>query len=597
MRTVRSRLLALLPLVVLGSSSNATAAPPEQPASGPVVRVIASYPGANAQTVNEVIANPMHLQINGVEGLTRLESESRNDGTCEITLRFNAKTDANIAQILVQNRVNLAMPVLPELCMRRGIVIRKGDFGRFPPVWVAVTSPAGTHDAPFLSNVAELLVKDDLHRLPGVAEVRPIGASEYRLRVWLDPDKLQARSLTAQDVITALEKQKTQVGGGVIGTPNGQPVQLTIDKGGQKGVVDDLNSTPVKTTAAGAMVMLKDVGRVEFGTQSANFVTLNGKPAAILALSQLSDKSVTETVRKAIPEIEKMPKDVNVEVVADLTATPFAVVELRLPETASRQRTQETTARAEKLIRELPGITACLAFGEAEPNVATMLVNLTAKNAATPADIRKALRDIPQTAVRVSEVVGGQAFPLRFALSGPDSTKVKTWAEAVAKRVGNDGLGLDVGMEPGRDVPQLQLSLDRAKLAAMGVSASDVAAAVQIAVGGAEVNDFDGLGRTVSIRIDTGAEQFKVDDLKRLRVRSAKGDMVPLGVFADVKEAFGPPAVLQVDLWPAQRITAAVPAGKTLPDAVTRCLEAAEAERKKLDLSNRYKVVDLTTAK
>ncbi len=229
MRSLSSQLLALFPLFALGCAGGG-APEPGSDATGPVIRVTASYPGANSLTVRDTVAAPIEQQVSGVEDMTVMESECRDDGTYTLIVRFKPKTDMAIAQVLVQNRVALAQPVLPELVQRTGIVVRKGQFDSFPPLWVAVTSPDAKYDIVYLQNFANLNVKDEIARLGGVADVRMVGTSESTLRVWLDPQKLAAHNLTAKDVVAAMEKQNMQVAAGLgqPPTPAEQMFPLTI---------------------------------------------------------------------------------------------------------------------------------------------------------------------------------------------------------------------------------------------------------------------------------------------------------------------------------------------------------------------------------
>src|SRR3954466_15763159 len=196
----------------------------------PTVQVTAYYPGANANTVRDTVAAPIEEQVSGVEGMMYMSSQSTNDGTYTLTVTFKPGMDSDMAQVLVQNRVSLALPVIPLLVQTEGINVRKMSPNTL--MIVNLTSPDKRYDSLFLSNYATIYLKDELGRLPGVAGITYLGQRDYSLRAWLDPDKLAALNLSALDVITAIAQQNLQVAAGQIGqppVPKGQQFQLTIN--------------------------------------------------------------------------------------------------------------------------------------------------------------------------------------------------------------------------------------------------------------------------------------------------------------------------------------------------------------------------------
>src|SRR5262245_31781817 len=195
----------------------------------PTVEVSAIYPGANARTVAATVAAPIEQQVNGVEGMMYMSSQCTNDGSYTLTIPFQHGTDLNIAQVLVQNRVSLAQPVLPSLVQRRGVAVKK----KSPSVLMIVNlfSPRQTRNSLYLSNYATIQLKDELSRLDGVGDITYIGQRDYSMRLWLDPEKMATRGLSASDVTMAIEQQNTQVAAGQIGQPpvnTGMSFQYTI---------------------------------------------------------------------------------------------------------------------------------------------------------------------------------------------------------------------------------------------------------------------------------------------------------------------------------------------------------------------------------
>ena len=183
----------------------------------PTVQVTALYPGANALTVRDTVAAPIEEQVSGVEGMMYMSSRCTNDGAYNLTVTFKLGTDSDMAQVLVQNRVSLALPVIPPLVQNEGISVKKMSPSTL--MIVNLISPDGRYDDIFLSNYATIYVKDELGRVPGVAGITYLGQRDYSIRAWLDPDKMAALKLSAMDVVTAIAQQNVQVAAGQIGQP------------------------------------------------------------------------------------------------------------------------------------------------------------------------------------------------------------------------------------------------------------------------------------------------------------------------------------------------------------------------------------------
>src|SRR5206468_9585218 len=183
----------------------------------PTVEVYAAYPGANSEVVVDTVAAPIEQQVNGVEGMMYMASQCTNDGTYTLTITFKLGTDLNIAQVLVQNRVSLAQPILPDLVKRRGIQVKK----KSPSILMIVNvfSPDQSRDSLYLSNYATIQLRDELARLDGIGDITYIGQRNYSMRVWLDPQKMAFRNLTSSDVVGAIAQQNIQVAAGQLGQP------------------------------------------------------------------------------------------------------------------------------------------------------------------------------------------------------------------------------------------------------------------------------------------------------------------------------------------------------------------------------------------
>ncbi len=336
--------------------------------SPPTVLVTALYPGANAQTIRDTVAAPIEAQVSGVEGMVSMSSQSTNDGAYKLVVTFELGMNSDMAQVLVQNRVSLALPVIPALVQNEGINVKKMSPNTL--MIVNLVSPNGAYDDIFLSNYATIYVKDELGRLPGVAGMTYLGQRDYSLRAWLDPDKLAALNLTASDVVSAIAQQNLQIAAGQIGqqpAPPGQQFQLTINTLGRltdpqqfaniiikaavptgtaiaagapataaPGTVGSANSAVAANTAAQStgIVRLRDVvtrnangaPRVELGSQQyEQSCTLDGQPSVALSIYQLPDSNALDTAQQVYAKMRELktrfPEGLDYRIVYD--TTPF----------------------------------------------------------------------------------------------------------------------------------------------------------------------------------------------------------------------------------------------------------------------------------
>jgi hydrophobic/amphiphilic exporter-1 (mainly G- bacteria), HAE1 family len=281
-RPVLANVLAILMVLIGGVALLGLSVAQYPDVVPPTVQVSTRYPGASARTVIDTVALPIEQQVNGVEGMIYMQSYSGADGTYNLTVTFKIGTDLNFAQVLVQNRVSVALAQLPQAVQNQGVNVQKKSTSIL--MFVTLGSPGGTYDSLYLSNYATIKLKDELARLPGVGDVTVFGAGQYSMRIWLDPDKLLSRGLMAQDVITAIQQQSQQVTAGQVGAPPvpaGVPFQLTVNVAGRLSDPGEFADIIVKAGSAGDVTRVRDVGRVELGAQTySQIFTVNGKPAA-----------------------------------------------------------------------------------------------------------------------------------------------------------------------------------------------------------------------------------------------------------------------------------------------------------------------------
>jgi multidrug efflux pump len=293
----------------------------------PTVEVFAIYPGANAQVVADTVAAPIEQQVNGVENMMYMSSQCTNDGIYTLTVTFKVGVDLNMAQVLVQNRVALAQPILPDLVKRRGVTVKK----KSPSVLMIVNlfSPDGSRDNLFLSNYATIQIRDELARLKGVGDITYLGQRDYSMRVWLDPARMAVRNLTTTDVVSAIEQQNAQVAAGQIGQPPiaaGQVFQYSMTTLGRLIEADEFADMTLKSDTEGRLVRLRDVARIELGAQGYDQTcTMDRKPSVALSIFQLPGSNALETaglVRSKMQELKaRFPQGVDYATVYD--TTPF----------------------------------------------------------------------------------------------------------------------------------------------------------------------------------------------------------------------------------------------------------------------------------
>jgi multidrug efflux pump len=295
--------------------------------SPPTVQVTCNYPGANAKDVAEAVAAPIEQQVNGVEGMMYMSSQCTNDGTYNLTVTFKHGVDLDMAQVLVQNRVNLAVPLLPDVIKQTGVTTLK----RSPDILLgfAINSPNGRYDQLYLSNYALMQIRDELSRVPGVGDVFLFGQRDYSMRIWVDPERLAARGMTAGDVVNAIREQNAQVATGSIGQPpmrGGQAQQITLSTLGRLADVEQFENIILKVSRDGRMTRVKDVARVELGAKSQDVnVRFDDKPTTFLAVFQMPDANALETHDRVVAKMNELAQNFPEGVVADIAfdTTPY----------------------------------------------------------------------------------------------------------------------------------------------------------------------------------------------------------------------------------------------------------------------------------
>jgi HAE1 family hydrophobic/amphiphilic exporter-1 len=324
-RPVLSNVIAVLMILIGGVALFNLAIAQYPDVVPPTVQVTTRYPGASAKTVIDTVALPIEQQVNGIEDMIYMQSYSGADGTYNLTVTFKIGTDLNFAQVLVQNRVSSALAQLPQSVQNQGVTVQKKSTSIL--LFVTLTSPDTKYDSLYLSNYATLNLKDELSRLPGVGNVTVFGAGQYSMRVWLDPNKLQARGLMPQDVVQAIQQQSQQVTAGQVGmppTPPGQAFQITLNVNGRLDDAKQFEDVIVKTGNNGDVTRVRDVGSVELGAQTySQIFSLNKQPATGIGVFQSPGANalqVEQAVEKKMAELAKaFPSGIKYDTPFDTT--------------------------------------------------------------------------------------------------------------------------------------------------------------------------------------------------------------------------------------------------------------------------------------
>lgn len=291
----------------------------------PTVSVSTQYAGASAEVVEQTVAAPIEQEVNGVEGMIYMSSKSDNDGRYSLTVTFEIGTDADMAQVKVQNRVSQAMPSLPQEVQRQGVKTEKQSTNML--LIVNITSPEGTYDSLFLNNYATINVKDSLGRVNGVGKAEILGVMDYGMRFWLKPDRMTSLNVSVADIQNAVAQQNVQVPAGQVGAPpapTDQQFQYTVTTKGRLSEVEEFGNIIIRIESDGSAIRIGDVARVELGAQAYSSAgRLDSAPSVVLAVYQTPDANAlatAEAVKGALGELsERFPEDMEVQVLYDTT--------------------------------------------------------------------------------------------------------------------------------------------------------------------------------------------------------------------------------------------------------------------------------------
>ena len=291
----------------------------------PQIQVNASYPGADAVTVQQSVAVPIEQQMSGVDNMEYMYSLNANNGSMKLTVDFNVKTDPNTDQILAQMRANQANSQLPTAVINQGVTVQKSTAA--PLIMFALFSPNDTYDSVFLANYSYININDAMTRVQGIASVSVFGAGQYALRIWVRPDRLAQMGITVPEIINAIQQQNTVNPSGKIGSepiPQGQQYTYAVRSQGRLVTPEQFENVVLRASPGGAIVRVKDVARVELGSQNYDMLSrLNGRPCALVALYQLPGSNALDAAggaKKLMARLkESFPPDLDYVVALDTT--------------------------------------------------------------------------------------------------------------------------------------------------------------------------------------------------------------------------------------------------------------------------------------
>ena len=300
----------------------------------PTVQVSAVYPGANAETVAQTVGLPIEQQVNGVDGMLYMSSTSSSSGEYTLTITFAVGTDIDMATVMVQNRVNIAQSSLPEAVIVQGITTKKQSSNIV--MLLTLSSKDSIYDGLYLSNYASLNLTDELTRLPGIGSVNVMGAGNYSMRIWLDPNAMRIRNLTPEMIFQAIANQNTQVSAGYVGQPIAQsdnPFQYTLTVQGRLTTPEEFGNIILRTEGNSKILRLKDVAHIELGSVSYNVVSkLRGKPCAAIAIYQLPGSNSLDVAKQVRTKMEQLGKNLPAGVSYAVTLDTTEVINASIHE-------------------------------------------------------------------------------------------------------------------------------------------------------------------------------------------------------------------------------------------------------------------------
>lgn len=583
------------------------AASPEKPWQ--VITVEAIYPGANAQEIENAVAVPLEGQINGVEKMRYMKSQCGSDGRYVLDVVFEPDVDINLAMVLVQERANLAVPILPGAVLPYVMTVTNTS-----PKLVMVMSlfsPDGSRDAPYLSNYTSTHIKNELCRIPGVGPVTCLSQPDLNMCVWLDLEKMTDCNLTVSDVVQAIDQQVTQAKVSRIkqSFERNQEFLITPINSDRLLDVGQLENILLKSNSEGQILRLRDVSRIKLEKSSPQkLIRLNGKPAVALCIYPMPWVGLRELRAALLDKLSQLrkqiPEGVAIDVTCDIipklenpnqpTIPDFLLVEVDLPTNTSPERGLAVLTRCETLLREVEGVTDVLSLPQqplSNPwnrDCIYILVRLAPENERKSSrqqlaeSIRDRLGQVEEITPRLCDPLGAgrcqlAGYPIELAIIDPEKEKTRILADKLVQRLRESNKLTDLWSTPGCTAPQLCVDIDRFKMKDMGLAMDEVFKTLRVI-------DSNHFGRALRVRL----QSEKVEDVMRLKIRNAGGQVISLSAVATVRLEEVPVVLSRFNGLPAVEITANPASGVSLTEAQSLCENLSEDLRKEFGLSPEY---------
>jgi multidrug efflux pump subunit AcrB len=612
---------AFVTLLALLAGDRFLEAAPRPATPRPVIVVEATYPGAPARAVADTVADPIERQISGVEGLAAMRSRCTDDGTFTLTLTFQNAVGVDRAQARVQERISQALPTLPDAVKRCGVTVKRRSPGVL--LFVAVSSPDGRYGPLYLGSYGSLTLKRELARLPGVAELTSLGQRDHAIRFLLDADRLARLKMSVSQVLDALKEHNVHVAAEPIGQPAvpGGLTPPTFTVLGPPPDPEQLDRIKVKSTPDGQEIPLRMIARVaEVASGPERAAFFHGQQVALLAVHLAPDarpRDVSAAVQRKLADLRaKPPEGIRLAVALDFavnlqppfqSATPEYLLDLVLPASASAQRALEALKQCQQLVAGVEGVQEVLGLAEnpfdgtPRPCVLAHLAPALARRASRGQVVRticdRTDKELPAVLVRLRELwqPGNPprcGWPIDLAVHGPEADGVAKLATRLAERLAQGDKLTDVLADPeSMPRPRTVLVIDRQQAKDRGVGVNDLRSTLESYAGPLSAADFNPNGRTWQLSIP--ADDFRgvrAEDLRQLKVRNARGEIVALSDFAAVRADLAPGLVARLDGRPMVEITGNPTAGLSVAQARTLCDRLAEEVRKELHLSADYRL-------
>ena len=554
--------------------------------------VEAQFPGMPASVVEDRVAATLEVKINGIENVGRFRSRCGRDGSYSLEITFERGTDPNVAQMLVQNRVNDAMPLLPEEVRRLGVTVRKAPF---LVLLLTVSTSDESVDTSDLNYFVKVYIRPQLARLRGVAEVNLLGDNGIAIatRILLDPQKLAAHKLTVPDVKRAIEQQVLEATSG----PRGG-FQFTPAARGGLSKPDQLDSIAIRSDREGPAIRIEDVkSNMRVDEDRVGFASLDGNSAAVLAVyaSAWADpRAVCAAVRDQLPELrEALPPAFELSGEFDFTAPATAdapghlLLDVDLPAAGRKEWARELLARTCQSLREIPGVRHVLVLSEQpfdrDRDQRCLVVGLGRVNGAL-VDRERILREIrtrfnateKSAAIRTRDLFDyprsrSAGYAIEFAINGFDRQPLHELANKVVAKMSREP-GLTGARAGPQQVQTYAVDIDRARMATLGVTRPDVSASLQAVFGSVQAGSLWAFGREwpILLKIDP-ASGSEVERLSRTNLRTSKGEVISLNEVAAVHLENQPAYLERLNISAVIVITAGLDGDLSLAEARFLC--------------------------